>query len=145
MYKDEIKDTRSKIREYNWYFFNECLWIYIKLLFIFPKNKELRRELCLFANNYYAHSKLEKEILLHINNYFGNDDEVDECEEVLEQLDEIFFRYFNYNEYILEGYSDAIETREPLRATICDRKFDFLDDENKNQILKNLVKANKKD
>ncbi len=143
MYKDEIRDTMSQIREYNFYFFKECLCIYIKLLFIFPKNRNLRKQLCLFANNYLAHFKLEKEILLHINNYFGNDDEILACKEVLEKLNKMFFNYFNYNEYIFEGYYDAMKTREPLRASVSDRQFDILDEDYRDKILKNLVKTNK--
>lgn len=141
MYKDEIRDTMSQIREYNLYFFNECLSIYIKLLFTFPENRELRKQLWLFANNYFSHFKLEKEILLHIKKQFGNDDELLEIDEVLDNLDQIFFHYFNYNEYIFTGFDDAMETREPLRATIVDRHFEIIDDNYRDEVINSLVKS----
>lgn len=143
MYKDEIRNTMSQIREYNLYFFNECLSIYIKLLFTFPKNRGLRKQLWLFVNNYFSHFKLEKEILLYIKKQFGNDDELLEIHEVLDNLDQIFFYYFNYNEYIINCFDDAMETREPLRATIADRQFDIVDDNYRDEVINSLVKSNK--
>lgn len=132
----------SHLLEHN-HFFNECLSIYIKLLFAFPKNRELRNQLRLFVNNYFSHFKLEKEILLHIKKQFGNDDEILEIEDVLDNLDQIFFHYFNYNEYIFTGFNDAMETREPLRVTIAYRQFDIVDDNYRDEVINSLVKSRK--
>lgn len=83
---------------------------------------------------------------MHIKKEFGKDENIVECENILDKLDEnildkldeIFFRQFNYNEYILGGYNDAIEMRNPLRATIINREFDIIDEEEKKNILKKL-------
>lgn len=143
MYKDEVREKLSQKREYNYYLLKEYLYLYIKLFFVFPNNKNLRNELRFFVYDYFLYSDLEKEILLHIKKEFGNDEDIVECEEILDKLEEIFFRQFNYNEYILGGYNDAIETQNPLRATIPNREFDIIDKEEKDKILTNLIKNKK--
>lgn len=60
MYKDEVNEKMSQKREYNYYLLKE--YLYIKLFFVFPNNKNIRNELKFFVQDYFLYSNLEKEI-----------------------------------------------------------------------------------
>ena len=71
-----------------------------------------------FITNYYSYSWLEYQILIEIKKV-KHDDKIEEiCLNMLEELEKIFFKQFNYNEYILSSYEDAISMNDINREVI---------------------------
>ena len=58
---------------------------------------------------------------------------------MLEELESIFLKQFNYNEYVLSSYEDAISMNDINRAVIKEREFLPLTKEVKEEFIKKLT------
>ena len=139
MLEEEIKTKLSEKREYDLYLFMEVLKVYLDLL-LCSNSKDKRALLMIFFSDNVLYSKLEREILKEIKKQKYNEKNLEICEDMIERMDKIFFNLFNYNEWILEGFIEAIETGEFIRAAVPAKEFEVLNDTSKKQFVKELKK-----
>ena len=138
MFETEVREKIEEKIEYDIYLLKEYISIYLKLFSSFPGNKEFRNKFTNFIKEYYLYSWLEYQILVRIKNtnYHENLEQV--CVNMLEELDSIFLKQFNYNEYILSSYEDAISMKEINRAVIPKKEFETITKENNDNFIKKL-------
>lgn len=139
MFGSEIKEKIFQKLEYDTYMLKEYLLIYLKLFFNFQDNLEIREKLNEFIKNYYSYSWLEYQILFRIGNIDYNEQLEEICLDMLEELESIFLKQFNYNEYVLSSYEDAISMNDMNRAVIKEREFLHLTKEVKEEFIKKLT------
>lgn len=137
MLNSDVNTILSEKVEYDLYLFKQVLGIYLSLL-LYPNSKDKRILLMYFYNDNVLYSKLEKEILKEIKKQKDNENIREICEEMIDKMDKIFFRLFNYNEWILDGFFDAFATNDLSRASLPPKKFDVLDENSKNEFVKKL-------
>lgn len=139
MFESEIKEKIFQKLEYDTYMLKEYLLIYLKLFFNFQDNLGIREKLNEFIKNYYSYSWLEYQILFRIGNVDYNEKLEEICLDMLEELESIFLKQFNYNEYVLSSYEDAILMNDMNRAVIKEREFLPLTKEVKEEFIKKLT------
>ena len=139
MFESEIKEKIFQKLEYDTYMLKEYSLIYFKLFFSFHDDLEIREKLNEVIKSYYSYSWLEYQILFRIENVDYNEKLGEICLDMLEELDRIFFKEFNYNEYVLSSYEDAISMNDINRAVIRDREFLPLTKEVKEEFIKKLT------
>ncbi|MBQ8472515.1 MAG: hypothetical protein IJ501_03325 [Bacilli bacterium] len=139
MFESEIKEKIFQKLEYDTYMLKEYLLIYFKLFFNFSDDLEIRKKFNEFIKNYYLYSLLEYQILFRIGNVDYNEKLEEICLDMLEELEKIYFKQFNYNEYVLSSYEDAISMNDINRAVIREREVDCLTKEVKEEFIKKLT------
>lgn len=139
MFGSEIKEKIFQKLEYDTYMLKEYSLIYFKLFFSFHDDLEIREKLNEVIKSYYSYSWLEYQILFRIGNVDYNEKLGEICLDMLEELDRIFFKEFNYNEYVLSSYEDAISMKDMNRAVIKEREFLLLTKEVKEEFIKKLT------
>lgn len=136
MFKEEINDQIIKKIEYDFSFLREYLVIYLNLLMKFYDNIKIREKLNNFIKDYYHYSFLEYKLLLQIKS-LKNEESKEECNKILLELDVLFQRHFQYNEYIYNSFQEAIEDRNINRAFVIKREFESLP-EKKDSYIKRI-------
>ena len=139
MFEADVKDKIKEKIEYDLSLFKEYLLIYIKLYWLFPDNLELRDKFTSFMKQYYSYSWLEYQLLMKIRNTKYNEKLEELCFNIFEDLDNIFFKQFHYNEYILGGYLEAISLKDVYKASVPDLKFETLNEEKYKELVKRLI------
>lgn len=117
----------------------EYLLIYFKLFFSFHDDLKIIKEFNEFIKKYYSYSLLEYQILFRIGNIDYNEKLEEICLDMLEELESIFLKQFNYNEYVLSSYEDAISMNYINRSIIKKREFASLTKELKEEFIKKLT------
>jgi len=135
MYNEYINEKKIEKLEYDINLFKEYLIIYTNLLIKFPKEFELRSNLTNFIKDYYKYSMQEYK-LLNIIKKINIENLESECCLILEELERMFEKQFNYNEDILNGYEEAIFYEDKNRAIITKKKFNNIIEEK--EMLKRL-------
>ena len=139
MFESVIKEKIFQKLEYDTYMLKEYLLIYFKLFFSFHDDLKIRKEFNEFIKNYYSYSLLEYQILFRIGNVDYNEKLEEICLDMLEELESIFLKQFNYNEYVFSSYEDAISMKDINRAVIREREFLLLTKEVKEEFIKKLT------
>ena len=138
MYNDYINEKIDEKRDYDISLFKEYLIIYINLIFKFYTHDDIRKELTKFLINYFKYSKLEYELLFYIKKLKSDSKIEDECIEILDELENIFEKEFQYNELVLDGYQEAIFYDDITRAIVMKKRFETLNIDKKNEYIKRL-------
>ena len=138
MYNFKIKELISQKIEYDIYILKECLELYLKLYIIFPDNLEIRKKFISFIKDYYSYSFLEYEILVKIKKIEENEKIKELCIDMLEELEKIFFKVYNYNEYVLGIHEDALLNKDINRIGRFNREFDVISSFEKDVFIKKL-------
>ena len=139
MFESEIKEKIFQKLEYDTYMLKEYLLIYFKLFFSFHDDLKIIKEFNEFIKKYYSYSLLEYQILFRIGNIDYNEKLEEICLDMLEELESIFLKQFNYNEYVLSSYEDAISMNYINRSIIKKREFASLTKELKEEFIKKLT------
>lgn len=100
-----IYDLYSEKREYLIDLLKDYVRLYIKTFVLIKNSKVIRKDLTNLIKDYINFDKLETKVL---NNLIVCKDEA-VFNEILEELNEMFFRIFNYNEYVINGYEEMFE------------------------------------
>ena len=140
MYNNYINEKLNQKIEYDTFLLKEYLIIYINFLIKYPKEEGIRHELTKFLKDYYVSSLIEYQLLNKIKHLKANEKLEDECINILEELENIFERQFQYNEDILNGYEDALFFGEPLRAVVWKKDFVSIDKIKMDEYIKRLEK-----
>lgn len=135
MYNDYIKEKISEKLSYDINFIKEYLLIYFNFLILFIKEDDKRKQLSMFVKDYLKYSKKEYELLLLIKK-LKNEELVDKCVDILEELEDIFIKYHETIDMIMGGYEEAIFYKDISSCLFRQPKFDTLSLENNIKILK---------
>ena len=138
MFNKEIKEKILEKIEYDFYIFKEYFIVNSKLLFK-KDNVNIKNKFNEFIKDYYSYSYLEYKILIYIRNVVDIK-KIDLCLNILEELENIFFKQFNYNEYVLNGFYDAILNNDLNRASFKEKEFESLTIDIKEEFIKKLKK-----
>ena len=133
MFNDYINEKKKEKLDYDLTLLKEYLIIYFNLLLKFPNEYEIRSKLTKFLKDYYSYSKTEYQLLNKIKKITNLTLE-EECIIILEELENLFERQFNYNESILDGYEEAIFYDDINRAIVMKNKANNL------EIINNYIK-----
>ena len=133
MFNDYINEKKKEKLDYDLTLLKEYLIIYFNLLLKFPNEYEIRSKLTKFLKDYYSYSKTEYQLLNKIKKITNLTLE-EECIIILEELENLFERQFNYNESILDGYEEAIFYDDINRAILMKNKEKNL------EIINNYIK-----
>ena len=139
MFNKEIQEKVSEKIEYDLYLLREYLIIYLNLFLFFPNSLEARVSFTQFLKNYYQYSYLEYQILRKIKKTKDNLELSDLCLDMLEDLEKVFYKQFNYNEYILKTYEDAILMNDLNRARVLKPEFKMITKKEKEEFIKKLT------
>jgi len=126
MFNNYIDLKKKEKIEYDINFFREYLIIYINLLIKFPNEYDVRNKLTDFIKDYYSYSKYEYQLLNRIKKIYNPDLE-EELTLILEELEYLFEKQFNYNEDVFSGYEEAIFYDDINRAIVMKKRFDNLE------------------
>ena len=135
MYNDYIKEKISEKLSYDINFIKEYLLIYFNFLILFIKEDDKRKQLSMFVKDYLKYSKKEYELLLLIKK-LKNEELVDKCVDILEELEDIFIKYHETIDMIMGGYEEAIFYKDISSCLFRQPKFDTLSLENNIKVLK---------
>ena len=135
MYNDYIKEKISEKLSYDINFIKEYLLIYFNFLILFIKEEDKRKQLSMFVKDYLKYSKKEYELLLLIKK-LKNEELVDKCVDILEELEDIFKKYHETIDMIMGGYEEAIFYKDISSCLFRQPKFDTLSLENNIKVLK---------
>ena len=138
MLNSEVKQKIRERKDYDKYFLLEIIDIYIFLLLEFQNTTKNRRELINFYKEYTKYSKLEKEILNIIKNSKQNSDTLEIGESLIDDIEEIYFKIFNYNEWIINQYYEAMKDRSYKNILIKEKEFGTFSEESKKELIKKL-------
>ena len=138
MLDNEVKQKIRERKDYDKYFLLEIIDIYIFLLLEFQNTTKNRRELINFYKEYTKYSKLEKEILNIIKNSKQNSDTLEIGESLIDDIEEIYFKIFNYNEWIINQYYEAMKDRSYKNILIKEKEFGTFSEESKKELIKKL-------
>lgn len=133
MFNDYIDEKKKEKIEYDLNLIKEYLVIYINLVLKFPDKYNVRNNLTEFIKEYYSYSKYEYQLLNRIKK-INNIKLEEECALILEELERLFEKQFNYNEDVLNGYEEAIFYYDINRAVVMKKKFNNL------EIINNYIK-----
>ncbi len=133
MFNDYINEKKKEKLDYDLTLLKEYLIIYFNLLLKFPNEYEIRSKLTKFLKDYYSYSKTEYQLLNKIKKITNLTLE-EECIIILEELENLFERQFNYNESILDGYEEAIFYDDINRAIVMKNNSNNL------EIINNYIK-----
>ena len=136
----DISKLHSEKREYLISLYLDYISIYLNTLIFVKNSKNERDQLTNFFNDYFKYHKLENKVLKYLKIKCRNENNNELCDEILEELNKIFFNTYNYNEWILKGYTDMIETNQTYRAYIPPKEFKILDENLKDEYIKKLSK-----
>jgi len=139
MFNKEIQEKVSEKIEYDLYLLREYLIIYLNLFLFFPNSLEARVSFTQFLKNYYQYSYLEYQILRKIKKTKDNLEVSDLCLDMIEDLEKVFYKQFNYNEYILKTYEDAILMNDLNRARVLKPEFKMITNNEKEEFIKKLT------
>lgn len=140
MFNSDVKNKLSEKREYDSYLLREVLQVYLYLLLFVKDSKEIRNNLICFYNDNKNYSILEKDILKIIKRTKENDELSELLISVMDDIEDTFFKLFNYNEYILNGYYEAIEMNDIFRAVVPKKEFKLLTEEDKKKLVYEIKK-----
>lgn len=118
-----IYDLYSEKREYLIDLLKDYVRLYIKTFVLIKNSKVIRKDLTNLIKDYVNFDKLETKVL---NNLIVCKDET-VFNEILEELNEMFFRIFKYNEYVLNGYEEMFEMNDVRRAVVPKKDFRILE------------------
>lgn len=118
-----IYDLYSEKREYLIDLLKDYVRLYIKTFVLIKNSKVIRKDLTNLIKDYINFDKLETKVL---NNLIVCKDEA-VFNEILEELNEMFFRIFNYNEYVINGYEEMFEMNDVRRAVVPKKDFRILE------------------
>ena len=118
-----IYDLYSEKREYLIDLLKDYVRLYIKTFVLIKNSKVIRKDLTNLIKDYINFDKLETKVL---NNLIVCKDET-VFNEILEELNEMFFRIFKYNEYVLNGYEEMFEMNDVRRAVVPKKDFRILE------------------
>ena len=118
-----IYDLYSEKREYLIDLLKDYVRLYIKTFVLIKNSKVIRKDLTNLIKDYINFDKLETKVL---NNLIVCKDEA-VFNEILEELNEMFFRIFKYNEYVLNGYEEMFEMNDVRRAVVPKKDFRILE------------------
>ncbi len=118
-----IYDLYSEKREYLIDLLKDYVRLYIKTFVLIKNSKVIRKDLTNLIKDYINFDKLETKVL---NNLIVCKDEA-VFNEILEELNEMFFRIFNYNEYVINGYEEMFEMNDVSRAVVPKKDFRVLE------------------
>ena len=136
----DISKLFSEKREYLIQLYIDYIYIYLNTLIFVNDSKNERMKLTNFFIEYLKYHRLENKLLKYLKIKCRNEKYNDLCDEILEELNKIFFNTYNYNEWILQGYIDMIETKEKYRAYIPAKEFKILDENLNDEYIKKLSK-----
>lgn len=137
MYVYETEELRREKLEADASITFQMILLYIRSFFV-PESEQQRKVLLNELRTYLEYSKCEKQILAAIDSKYGYTDEVPCVEEVLNDLDEMFEKYYDYIDEVLSGYEDMIDLNEAFRANIIIKKPVIINKENKQEFLSRL-------
>lgn len=137
MYVYETEELRREKLEADASITFQMILLYIRSFFV-PDSEQQRKVLLNELRTYLEYSKCEKQILAAIDSKYGYTDEVPCVEEVLNDLDEMFEKYYDYIDRVLSGYEDMIDLNEAFRANIIIKKPVIINKENKQEFLSRL-------
>lgn len=137
MYVYETEELRREKLEADASITFQMILLYIRSFFV-PESEQQRKVLLNELRTYLEYSKCEKQILAAIDSKYGYTDEVPCVEEVLNDLDEMFEKYYDYIDRVLSGYEDMIDLNEAFRANIIIKKPVIINKENKQEFLSRL-------
>lgn len=125
---DEKDDyLKSLIKDY--------IKIYTLTLINIEDSKNIRKDLTIFIRDYIKYDKLERKIIkyiIKINNYSNV------ANEILVELNNMFMKMYNYNEWVLKGYVDMIYSKNIYKAVIPEKEFTYLNEELTEKYIKML-------
>ena len=139
MFEADVKDKIKEKIQYDISLLKEYLLIYLQLYWLFPDNLELRDKFTSFLKGYYVYSWLEYKLLIKIKNTKYNPDLEELCLNIFADLDNIFFKQFYYNEYVLNGYEEAISLKDVYKASVPTLVFETLNEEKYKELVKKLI------
>lgn len=123
--KDEY--LKSLIKDY--------VKIYILTSINIEDSKNIRKDLTIFIKDYIKYDKLERKIIkyiIKINNYSNV------ANEILVELNNMFMKMYNYNEWVLKGYVDMIYSKNIYKVVIPEKEFTYLNEELTDKYIKML-------
>ena len=140
MYNDDVKDLYKQKAECNIQMIKDFIIIYFKLLIVMPNEKEIRDKFVFMIKEWFKYDKRESEVLKYIYKEYGHIEDDLEVDEVLEILDEIFENMFNYYDDFLEGYETMLELKQMYRANVSNPSFETLTDDMQKSLIKKITK-----
>lgn len=109
MYKDDIKDLYRQKRESRRIILLDFFEIYIKLRLFFPQLLEERNNLINMVQLYFDADDNECCVLKEMCNQYGNLEDHDGVDELLETFDEMYDNIFDYCQNTFVDYQSFLE------------------------------------
>ncbi len=135
MIKDDLKEMLIEKREARNMFIKEYILVYIKA--ILTNNFELASKIKNTLMSYLEIERNETKIIKLINNMYGDLEDSELVDEIFIELDNLFFMLYDYYDNALNGFDDAIETKEMYRSTLP-KKPQLLDENKRLELEKKL-------
>lgn len=109
MYSDDIKDLKKQKREANQNILFSFIRIYISLRTGFPELIKERDDLVKMVSRYFESDRNESEVLRLINQKYGNRDDHEGVDELLEEFDDMFEQLYNHCDKTFLDYEEFLE------------------------------------
>ncbi len=109
MYSDDIKDLKRQKREANQNILFSFIRIYISLRTGFPGLIKERDDLVNMVSRYFESDRNESDVLRLINKCYGNRDDHEGVDELLEEFDDMFEQLYDHCEKTFLDYEDFLE------------------------------------
>ena len=110
MYKEEIKELYSKKKEEKKIIVEELIVLYLKLKIGYPNLDEEKNAIISMMKYYLKYDKLETDILKEIKKQYGDIENNENVEYILDYLDSLSIYYYEYIDQMVLNYEQVIET-----------------------------------
>ncbi len=138
--KADIKEARKQSNEVKYMMYKDVICLYLKCLFLYPNELELRRKMVRMMQGFFNHLKNEAEIFKVLGKAYIS---LEEFDEIMIRLDEEFERAFAYYEEVLDDVEVAMEVQDLKRFLFRNEKVQAIDTAKKEEILQLIFKLEK--
>ena len=108
MYKEDIHDLYIQKREAKVTILKEFLSIYLRMRLFFPNLEKERDQLVALVQLYFETDQNESEVLKQIKKYYGEVEDHEGIDELLEEFDTRFENFYDYLEDAFEDYESVL-------------------------------------
>lgn len=108
MYSDDIKLLKKQKREANLEIFMTFIKIYLQLKIAFPNLVKEREDLVMLVKSYFDVDRNETEVLNKIRECYGEVDDHESVDELLEEFDEMFDNFYKHCQRTFLDYADFL-------------------------------------
>lgn len=121
MYSDDIKNLKKEKREANLTILLDFLKIYLRMRIGFPNLTVERERLVKLVQLYFNADGNESEILDFLNLKYGNRDQHELVDEILDEFDTMFDNLYDHCQRTFADYEDVMEDYGDLLTLLTNR------------------------